>query len=300
VPAVAGSHALDAEGLHFEPLFPFVPGLRYTVRLDLGRGNRVVQGFEVEAAPGGAPRVTAVFPSGGALPENALRAYVHFSQAMDSRDAHSLVRLEHDDGRVVPLAFVEIPHGLWDPGRTRLTVLLHPGRIKRGVAPGERLGPTLQAGARYRLVVDGRLRDVTGRALGRDFAWPFQVTAADRESPRADGLRVREPDGGRAPLVVELPEPLDEALLRRWIWVEDANGRAVAGAGAVAAGETSWSFEPEAPWAPGRYALRVHRALEDRAGNRFDRPFDRAAAVREAAREDEDEPLRIEFAVRGE
>lgn len=299
-PAVAGSHAVDAEGLHFRPLFPFVPGLRYTVRLDLGGAVPLVHGFEVAAASGEAPRVIAVFPSGGKLPENTLRAYLHFSQVMDTRDAHRLVRLEREDGSVVPLAFVEIPHGLWDPGRTRLTVLFHPGRIKKGVEPGERLGLPLRAGKRYRLVVDRQMRDVSGRPLGRDFAWPFEATAADREPPRAAALRVREPGGGREPLVVELPEPLDEALLHRWIWVEDEGANAVSGAAAIAAGETRWSFEPEAPWSPGRYVLRVQRTLEDRAGNRFDRPFDRTLATREPATEDAGEPLRIEFAVRGE
>jgi hypothetical protein len=43
----------------------------------------------------------------------------------------------------------------------------------------------------------------------------------------------------------------------------------------VGGGETVWSFRPSLPWAPGEYSLRVHAALEDRAGNRFDRLFDR-------------------------
>ncbi len=78
--------------------------------------------------------------------------------------------------------------------------------------------------------------------LGRDFEWRIHATAADRQSPRADGLRGRPPEAEAAPLVVELPEPLDEALLHRLIWVEDAEGRAVAGTAAVSEGETRWSF----------------------------------------------------------
>jgi len=295
-PAIAGAYALDAEGLHFRPLFPFVPGLRYTARLNIADGSRLVQGFELAPPTGEGPRVTAVFPSGDMLPENALRVYVHFSRPMEARDAHRHVRLEQEDGRVVPLAFVEVQHGLWDPRRVRLTLLFHPGRIKRGVAPGERLGPPLRAGGTYRLVVDAAMRDASGLSLGRNFEWRIHATAADRESPRAAGLRVTAPGDGAAPLVVELPEPLDEALLHRLIWVEDAFGRAVAGASAVTDGETRWSFRPERDWPPGRYGLRVHQALEDRAGNRFDRVFDReggSGTTGDAA----GEALRLEFTV---
>jgi hypothetical protein len=296
-PAIAGTYLLDAEGLHFRPLFPFVSGLRYTARLDLGSGA-VVHGFDVAPPPRGeGPRVTAVFPSGDTLPENALRVYLHFSRPMETRDAHRHVRLEQADGRVVPLAFVEVQHGLWDPQRTRLTLLFHPGRIKRGVAPGERLGPPLRAGGTYRLVVDAAMRDASGRPLGRDFEWRIRASATDRESPHAEGVRLRPPDTEDAPLVVELPEPLDEALLHRLIWVEDTQGRAVAGTVAVSEGETRWAFRPARGWSPGRYALHVHPALEDRAGNRFDRVFDREAVLEAAGVVPEEAPLRLEFTV---
>jgi hypothetical protein len=293
-PAVAGSHTLDADGLHFRPLFPFVPGLRYSARLELGQGPPLRLEFESPPAEGEPPRVVASFPSNEMLPENTLRFYVHFSRSMEIRDAHSQVRLEDARGRVVPLAFVEVPHGLWDPQRTRLTLLLHPGRIKRGVAPGEVLGPPLRQGESYRLVVDAGMRDGSGLALGQPFERRIRVTVPDREPPRFEAIRVMAPGAASAPLVVELPEPLDEALLHRLMWVEGAAGQVVAGASIVTQGETRWSFRPERPWSPGRYALRVHPALEDRAGNRFDRAFDRDRG-QGAPDPGQETPLRLEF-----
>jgi hypothetical protein len=96
--------------------------------------------------------------------------------------------------------------------------------------------------------------------------------------------------------VLELPEPLDEALLHRMVWVEDAEGYAVPGTVGIEEGETRWLFRPEWPWKPGRYAVCVDEALEDRAGNRFDRAFDRAAADA-AAPGGQAAPLRLEFVV---
>jgi hypothetical protein len=278
-PAIAGATFLTPEGLEFRPLFPFVSGVVYTAHYQPASGPALRRSFEAEAPGGEPPRIVGVFPSSARLPENTLRLYLHFSRPMEARDVQRHVHLLDGSGREVPLAFVEIEHGLWDGSHSRLTLLFHPGRLKRGVAPGERLGPPLRAGSSYRLVVDARLRDAEGRPLGRPFEHAFAAAAADRASPHAEGLVLHAPASAGEPLMVDLPEPLDEALLQRLLWVEDSAGEPVAGGVVIARGETLWSFAPSAGWIPGSYSLRLHPALEDRAGNRFDRLFDRELAA---------------------
>jgi hypothetical protein len=295
LPAIAGWYALDEQGLHFTPHFAFVSGLRYTVRFRLGRTSKE-RVFEVSAPPAPAPRVTAVHPSGEDLPENTLRLYVQFDSPMAVRDAHRHVRLQDGGGREVPLAFVDLGDGLWDAGQTRLTLLFHPGRVKRGIAPGERLGPPLRAGSEYRLVLSGVLASSAGVPMGADFVRIFRATGADREPPDVSRIVVRAPDTVADPLRLVLPEPLDQALLQRWIWVEGEDGKRVDGQARVEQGETSWVFHPARPWRPGRHAVRVSPALEDRAGNRFDRAFDRDLAALPAA--EDNEPYRFPFDVR--
>jgi hypothetical protein len=282
MPAVAGSYAVDSEGLHFTPRFPFVAGLHYDARFDLD-GTRLERRFAVARIAVEPPKVTAVHPSAASLPANALRLYIHFSRPMDAHGSHRHVRLLDEDGREVPLAFVEVVNGLWDPGQTRLTVLFHPGRVKRGVAPGERLGPVLREGQRYRLVVDAAMADAAGTVLGTPHEHAFAVVAADRDLPRAVDLRLHGPATPEGSLAVDLPEPLDHALLQRWIWVEDARGQRVEGVPAVSDDETRWSFAPATPWTTQRYSVCLHPGLEDRAGNRFDRLFDRQAGERTPA-----------------
>jgi hypothetical protein len=276
MPAVAGAYTVDGEGLHFTPRFPFVAGLGYHARFDRD-GTRLERGFTVAPIAADPPRVTAVHPSGDSLPANALRLYVHFSRPMNAHGSHRHVRLLDEDGREIPLAFVEVANGLWDPGQTRLTVLFHPGRVKRGVAPGEQLGPVLREGRRYRLVVDAAMADAAGTALATRYEHAFAVVAPDRAAPRASDVRVHGPKAPDGPLAVDLPEPLDHALLQRWIWVEDARGQRVEGVPTVSEDATRWTFAPATPWSSQRYTLCLHPALEDRAGNRFDRLFDREA-----------------------
>ena len=284
IPAIAGAYAMESHGLSFQPRFPFVPGVRYIARFEQA-GVRAERVFEVSPATTAPdpPRVLAIHPSGDTLPENALRLYVQFSRPMTARGAQQHVHLMDDDGREVPLAFVPVEDGLWDPQRTRLTLLFHPGRVKRGVAPGERLGPPLRTGGEYWLVVDGDTADVAGTVMGRAHEHRFHAVEADRVSPRLADARVAAPSLASDAVVVTLPEPLDHALLQRWVWVEDDGGRAVAGRVEIATDETRWTFRPEQPWAPGRYVVRMRAALEDRAGNRFDRLFDRNAAARPPA-----------------
>lgn len=275
MPAVMGTHALDAAGLHFRPRFPLVPGLRYTARFAFS-GIRLDHTFEVAASVRREPpRVVAFHPSGGTLPANTLRLYVQFSRPMTPRRVHRHTRLLGPDGREVPLAFVEVEDGLWDPNQTRLTLFLHPGRVKRGVAPGERLGAPLRAGDEYRVVVDGAMADAAGVPMGQAYERRFRVADADRSSPSAAALQVQPPTSPHGSVAVVLPEPLDHGLLHRWVWVEDARGVRVSGGVEVGEGETRWTFTPDEPWIPGRYAVRFRAALEDRAGNRFDRLFDR-------------------------
>ncbi|MEM9640128.1 MAG: hypothetical protein AAGA19_01405 [Pseudomonadota bacterium] len=60
----------------------------------------------------------------------------------------------------------------------------------------------------------------------------------------------------------------------------DATGAVVPGSIALGAGEARWHFTPRAAWWSEAYSLVIDERLEDLAGNRpgrlFDRPLDQA------------------------
>src|SRR5207237_1104835 len=90
--------------------------------------------------------VQQVYPSGDPLPENHLRFYVHFSAAMRQGEAYGHVHVLDASGKALDHPFLELDEELWDPQGKRLTLLFHPGRIKKGLKPREELGPILEAG----------------------------------------------------------------------------------------------------------------------------------------------------------
>ncbi|RMH17303.1 MAG: hypothetical protein D6696_16170 [Acidobacteria bacterium] len=290
--AVLGSHEAGGGRLRFRPRFPPVAGVAYRVRVDLaslarraGQPPPAPARLEATVAlpppPAAAPTVVeAIYPSRGVLPENLLKLYLHFSAPMTRGEAFRHLHLLDAAGNEVTPPF--LGQELWDPEQRRLTLFLDPGRIKRGLRPHEEAGPPLVAGRSYRLLVDAGWPDAAGRPLAAPFDKRFTVTAADRSAPRAADWRlVAPPAGGRGPLELIFPEPLDHALLERVLEVVDEGGRRLAGRIEIAGEETRWRFHPDRPWAPGGYRVEVETLLEDLAGNSLRKLFDADAAAGE-------------------
>ena len=107
------------------------------------------------------------------MPRNLLRCYVEFSAPMREAGA-THVRLLDADGAPLVGALLATEYELWDPDRRRLTVLLDPARIKRGlVAPSRGRVPACGEGESVTLVVDAEFPDArAGRcAPGATRTW---------------------------------------------------------------------------------------------------------------------------------
>ncbi len=280
-PAIAGRHELAGDALRFTPSFPLKAGLDYRIEFNLpasGGNNRLrlEKVISLPAAPRpAAAKVTTIYPTAATLPENQLRFYLHFSAPMRRGEAYEHLQLLGEDGKPVHAPFLELGEELWDPSATRLTLLIDPGRIKKGLTPREEHGPVLTAGGIYKLVVAKGWRDASGQVLAEDFTKTFTAGPAIERVIDQQTWKVGPPrSGSRSPLVVRFPYPLDHALLGRTITVESAAGQRLDGEVTVGPEEKSWEFRPDQPWAAGAYDLVVDTVLEDQAGNRVGRPFE--------------------------
>ena len=273
--SLPGTFALGEDGLYFSPRFPFMEGVSYAVLLD----HHHVATVERSARPSTAvTEVVSVFPSGSVLPVNALRLYVHFSSPMTEGWAQRAVRVSRADDRE-PLegVFLEMTPELWDPARTRLTLLFDPGRIKRGLAPNLEAGYPLVEGHSIVVTVDAAFPDAAGRPLRGDVTRRYDVGPPVRTRVDPTTWRYQHPCcDSLDPLVVEFDRPLDRAILDHSLWVCEAAGEPLRGRTSVGAGERSWRFEPQRPWRrQNSYALVIDPRLEDLAGNSLRRIFDR-------------------------
>lgn len=280
-PPMLGDYRREGSRLIFTPGRPAVPGGRYRAVA----GSERVEYLAPERPRGEPAAVTAVYPSADRLPANLLKFYIHFSRPMQEEEAiFDRIRLVRVDGTVVADPWRRL--GLWSEG-TRLTLLIHPGRIKRGVNLNEEEGPVLDPGRVYSLEVGGDVLDAEGRPLGRPFRKSFTAVEEDHERP---SWRVEPPRAGtRDPLVVRFGEPMDRWLAARCLRVMD-----VEGAVEVGDGERLWLFRPQRPWAAADHAIHVDPLLEDLAGNTPVRRFE------EEAGKAEETPAPIRFRPRQE
>lgn len=280
--AMLGAYRFQGDVLRFEPQFPLEPGITYRAEFHpahLPRKMNVPPLLSTFRLP---PRivtpttiVTQVYPSGAVVPENLLKFYIHFSAPMQRGNIYEHIELRDSAGKVVELPFLEIDEELWDTSLTRLTLFIDPGRIKRGVLPLEEIGPSLQAGKNYTLVIQPTWKDGHGARLKEEFQKSFRVVAPDREPPDPKRWQVHVPPAAsRESLVVAFPEPMDHALTLRLLTVVNAAGQIMTGRVVMEEHEQRWRFTPNATWLRGRYDLVIQTTVEDLAGNNIGKPFE--------------------------
>jgi hypothetical protein len=284
LPSMLGVYRVQSGVLSFEPQFPLEPGVNYRAvfwpaALPGKRGlasQPITARFQMPSR-GSDPTtvVRKVYPSADVLPENLLKFYIHFSAPMSRGHIYDHIQLQAENGKPVALPFLEIDEELWDPTMTRLTLLIDPGRIKRGVRPLEEVGPALEAGKHFKLVVDRSWKDGQGNPLKESFQKVFNVGPPDRDPPDPVRWKIEPPRAQtREPVEMTFQKSMDHALAQRVIRVTNASGETMAGETELEDHERRWKFTPFRPWRSGQYSLVVQRTLEDLAGNNIGKAFD--------------------------
>jgi hypothetical protein len=269
---MAGRVVTDGPDACFVPGFPFVDGTEYVVESQGQAMARLVRPPR-PAAP--AACVMAVRPSAVEVPRNLLRIYVWFSAPMSEGVAAGHLRLLDEDGAVMEGSIMPSEYELWDAERRRLTILLDPARIKRGLTPHQEIGYPLQEGRSFTLVIDAAFPDARGIAMLGGAEQRYRAGSDERRTvdPGAWGI-ISPLQNSADPVRFTFDRPLDHALLLRCLRVLDPAGQSVRGAVSIGPGEGSWSLTPSGPWKGGWHTLMVDPVLEDVAGNSVTRAFD--------------------------
>ncbi|WP_417375104.1 hypothetical protein [Gimesia maris] len=279
--AMLGKYQLRDNRLEFKPAFPLVRGNRYQATFDpaaLKLATKIpdqrLQATHVIPLPDSKPpRVLSIYPSGNQLPANHLKFYIQFSEPMQQGDIFEHFSLfNKTQGQLVLRPFRHTE--LWSRDGKQLTLWFHPGRQKTGVNLNVELGAILNAGQEYELRISPKWAALSGHALGSEVRKTFQAVATDERQPEIHDWKLKSPvSGTRAPLICQLGEPLDFALLHSQLSVQTVNGNQIAGKIELEDAESVWKFTPDTAWQPGAYQLQVGTVLEDLAGNSLQQPF---------------------------
>ncbi|HYY30805.1 MAG TPA: hypothetical protein VE860_22905 [Chthoniobacterales bacterium] len=283
LPDVFGRYQVMEDGVRFVPHFPFEGGLSYLASFDprpLGRpelSDVLTLEFSLPGEQSALGTVVKhIFPSSDYLPENLLRFYLCFSNSMQRGRVEAEISLLGPDGELAPDVLYHAPVELWDRSMQYLTILLDPGRLKRGVGPYRELGPPLKPGQVYTLAVGAGMTDSSGRRLPETVYKHFRVTDAVRQPIAVEQWKILPPvTNSRQPLVLMFSRPLDWALLSHTITIASTCEQSIDGRIVIDQCERRWSLTPTSPWAAGSYHVRVASSLEDVCGNSVIAAFDR-------------------------
>ncbi len=280
-PAILGAYrVIEGKTLRFLPRYPLDAARSYRAMLDPdGPTGQAPPLVALRPIPTKTPEARTVVdriePTGDRLPENLLKFYIYFNAAMGRGEAYRHLELVDGEGKALDHPFLELGEELWDPTHTRLTVLLDPGRIKRGLRPREELGPIFEVGRSYTLKVDSAWRDAGGQPLAAPSLKTFRAGPADELSPDPRTWKISPPKASTTgPLVVRFDDRLDRATVASGLALVDATGAEVLGTAEAALDGASWRFTPDRPWLGGTYDLVVNTDLEDLCGNSVRRPFE--------------------------
>lgn len=220
--------------------------------------------------------VVAIWPAADWLPANILRFYIQFSAPAEAAFEREQVRLIAAGGELVPDAFLLLNEELWSPDGRRLTVLMEPGRIKRGMGPDSAHTPALIPHRSYRLEVS------TG---GRVFTKAFGVLQPILQPLLETHWCITRPAvGSRSPLEITFDRVMDGAIVADEIQVQCSDGSRLEGIQSLTIDGRKLIFDPASCWDNSDYRLVLSRRLEDVCGNRLDEALDHLSSQPQRSR----------------
>lgn len=207
-----------------------------------------------------------ISPQAKVLPANTLRFYIHFPRSGEAHFDRDNLRLLNEEEGVVRDPFLILSQELWSVDGRRLTVLMEPGRIKRGLGTDPSHEPAFVVGRTYSLVVT---------ALGQTVRHTFRVSDPILEALDETHWRLTPPTvGSLDPAVVHFDRVMDAALCADEIGVLTRSGEVVQTRVSLAPDGTAAQLTPRRPWLAGEHRLVVSERLEDVCGNRLGEALD--------------------------
>ena len=265
-PPVIGSFQVVDKQVVFKPRFLPDPSVTYFVSFSYEALNALLnqkmgEGVFTEkvtfSSPASEkPRVVAISPQLDELPMNVLRIYIHFSSPMSFQNPYEFISIINEKGEELVEPFVIVPEGLWNIDRRRLTLLFHPGRIKRGVGPNMTEGDILSVGQSYQFKINDKWKGSNGQNLEQEFTTTFSVKNPIQEKIRYEEWELKGQQNHVGQLHIKTKHPLDQALAKRMLFIRKNDG----------------TFLPSKVEFDDAYNLRIHWEKQD--GDEFELVID--------------------------
>lgn len=224
------------------------------------------------------PKVLAVYPTTDSIPVNILRFYIHFSAPMQEMDILKHIKLCNEKSKDITGVFFENQNELWSEDRTKVTLIVDPGRVKLGLLANNKMGRAFDKGKKYTLTIDNLLLDFKNQKLNESFTKTFVAVNEDTIPPDTKKWKLSLPkNNSKEKIFIDFKDKIDhisaQTLIKIFQFKKEIQGEIV-----LNNREQNWSFKPFKNWTQGEYQIIVNPRLEDSAANAVNQVFDHKPA----------------------
>ncbi len=289
-----GIYRLKNGFLVYQPVFNLAWDTHYTVEITDSTDKIHKKPYYIARPKLGKFQVQNIFPRPRKLPENMLYFHITFTNPIAPKQGifDKIYLLDAKGNRLKEVwkkaeMYYKNGHGL--------SLLLHPGRVKRGMLSRKVLGPIFRRGQNYRLVISSKVKNIYGKPIGHTVHKDFTITSPDYEFVQAKTWSIQFPQKSKRGLRLTFRESLDYASIRRGVIVMNEQNEAVAGEWRVEKNPRVYVFEPKEAWITQYYSVFFTGLLTDLSGNTLTRLFEiiknNKGEIRKGIREDINLPI---------
>ncbi len=273
--AVLGKYRWSSDSLIFESLVEPSHNTHFECRLKVEKmvttKRFITPAKEKTYDP---PEVVQVYPTVESIPLNILFFYVQFNQPMnpDFFDYDQLKLIE-SDGKVKQQVWRHEVN--WNFDHTVAAILIHPGRVKRGIDYMENYSEVFVEGEEVTLHVGKAFKSESNILIDDSFSKNYSISSRDSVIPIVQfDQKLLPKSGSNSPLTISFSETMCYGSVLEGFRVLDKNGNSITGTIISDKGETSWRFIPDKVWEKDTYILEFNDYPADLCQNTIYRPFE--------------------------
>ncbi len=273
--SVTCKYIVTGDTLFYTPIMPLGNGVAFEVQV-YGQADIIRQRYTTPmfAANHTAPTVSNIYPLAATVPSNVLMFHVAFTTSMNE-DPMAFKDIEVLDENGVAKMRVWREKSNWTNDGKHLVLMVHPGRIKRGIEYIKELGVLFEEGKQYTLVIPAHLKDKYGKPLGKEYKKTFTISAADRDIPVYQQSAFVSPQKNtKNAITLGFSEAIDYGTAQLGIQVFTADSVEIEGTINPTNSDSQWSFIPAQNWQEVTYTLALNDYLADLASNHLTRKFE--------------------------
>ncbi len=220
------------------------------------------------------PKILVVYPTTDSIPVNILRFYIQFSAPMQEMDILNHIKLSNEEGKNITGVFFENQNELWSEDRTKVTLIIDPGRVKLGLLANNIMGRAFDVGKKYTLMMDSLLMDFNDQKLENSFTKTFIAVTEDRLPPDTKTWKLSLiKSKTKDKFSIDFKDKIDHLSAQTLIKIFK-DTKKIEGSISLLVQEQKWVFKPTKKWEKGNYQILVNPRLEDIAANAVNQIFD--------------------------